>query len=84
MQLLSVLAQCLFRQQAATLACFGSAFWSSFVAQYEAAFQQQIQGSSVAELQARQDAARNMEQQAVSMGLAAPGGLRAGLVLCAV
>lgn len=73
MELLSALAQSLFRQQGPTLAAFGAAFWASFVAQYEAAFLQQIQGSSVAVLQARQDAARNMEQQAVSMGLAAPG-----------
>lgn len=74
MQLLSVLAQSLFRQQPATLAAFGAAFWAQFVGQYEAAFLQQIQGSSVAVLQARQAAARSMEQQAVSMGLAEPGG----------
>lgn len=73
MKLLSVLAQSLFRQQPATMSAFGAAFWGPLVQQYEAAFLQQIQGSSVAVLQARQDAARNMEQQAVSMGLAEPG-----------
>lgn len=73
MQLLSVLAQSLFRQQPATLSAFGAAFWAPLVGQYEAAFLQQIQGSSVAVLQARQEAARSMEQQAVSMGLAEPG-----------
>jgi hypothetical protein len=74
MQLLSVLAQSLFGQQPATLSAFGAAFWAPLVGQYDAAFLQQIQGSSVAVLQARQEAARSMEQQAVSMGLAEPGG----------
>lgn len=73
MQLLSVLAQSLFRQRPATLSAFGGVFWAPLVAQYEAAFLQQIQGSSVAVLQARQEAAHSMEQQAVSMGLAEPG-----------
>lgn len=73
MQLLSVLAQSLFRQRPSTLSAFGGVFWAPLVCQYEAAFLQQIQGSSVAVLQARQEAARSMEQQAVSMGLAEPG-----------
>jgi len=77
MQLLSVLAQSLFRQQPSTMAAFGAAFWAPFVAQYQAAFLHQIQGSSVAVLQARQEAASSMEQQAVSMGLAEPGELGA-------
>jgi hypothetical protein len=73
MALLSVLGQSLLRQQPAALAAFGAAFWAAFVASYEAAFLAHIQGSSVALLQARQAAARDMEQQAVSMGLAEPG-----------
>lgn len=81
MQLLSVLAHSLFRQRPATLSAFGGVFWAPLVAQYEAAFLQQIQGSSVAVLQARQEAARSMEQQAVSMGLAEPGGW-VGPTLC--
>jgi hypothetical protein len=74
MQLLSVLAQSLFRQQPAALAAFGAAFWQPFVGAYEAAFLQQIKGSDANTISARQQAAANMEQQAVSMGLAEPGG----------
>jgi hypothetical protein len=73
MQLLSVLAEALFRQRAATLAAFGKLFWRPFVDQYQAAFLQQVSGSNVAVLQARQEAALQMEKQAVSMGLAEPG-----------
>lgn len=72
MQLLGVLADALFRRRPTTLAAFGRAFWAGFVAQYEAAFLQQMAGSSVAALQARQEAARLMEQQAITMGLAEP------------
>jgi hypothetical protein len=77
MQLLSVLAQALFRQRPSTLREFGAAFWGPFVQQYQAAFLQQVQGSTVALLQARQEAARQMEQQAVAVGLAEPGELAA-------
>jgi hypothetical protein len=73
MQLLSVLAQALFRQRPSTLREFGASFWGAFVQQYQAAFLQQVQGSTVALLQARQEAARQMEQQAVAVGLAEPG-----------
>eukprot|EP00882_Tetradesmus_deserticola_P013335 GHRQ01014153.1.p4 GENE.GHRQ01014153.1~~GHRQ01014153.1.p4 ORF type:complete len:112 (-),score=57.94 GHRQ01014153.1:449-784(-) len=75
MQMLSVLAEALFRQRPSTLREFGAAFWGAFVQQYQAAFLQQVQGSSVALLQARQEAARQMEQQAVAIGLAEPGEL---------
>lgn len=74
MQLLSVLAQSLFRQQPAALAAFGAAFWQPFVGAYEAAFLEQIKGSDANTISARQQAAANMEQQAVSMGMAEPGG----------
>ncbi|KAF6266527.1 hypothetical protein COO60DRAFT_1654215 [Scenedesmus sp. NREL 46B-D3] len=73
MQMLSVLAQALFRQRPSTLREFGGAFWGAFVQQYQAAFLQQVRGSTVALLQARQEAARQMEQQAVAVGLAEPG-----------
>ncbi|WIA09183.1 hypothetical protein OEZ85_008594 [Tetradesmus obliquus] len=73
MQLLALLAQALFRQRPSTLREFGGCFWGGFVGQYQAAFLQQVQGSSVALLQARQEAARQMEQQAVAVGLAEPG-----------
>jgi hypothetical protein len=73
MQLLSTLAQALFRQRPSTLREFGTSFWGAFVQQYQAAFLQQVQGSTVALLQARQESARLMEQQAVAMGLAEPG-----------
>lgn len=76
MQLLDVLAQTLFRQRPATLAKFGKVFWGDFVAMYHTAFLHQVQGSSVAVLQARQDAAKQMEQQAVATGLAEPGGVK--------
>lgn len=72
-QLLSVLAQTLFRQRASTLAKFGKVFWAGFVQMYQEAFLQQVQGTSVAVLQARQEAAKQMEQQAVATGLAEPG-----------
>lgn len=80
MQLLSVLAQTLFRQRPSTLKAFGNVFWAVFVEQYQAAFLQQVQGSTVGMLQARQEAARQMEQQAVAMGLAEPGMIKEGLL----
>eukprot|EP00878_Enallax_costatus_P008594 GHUV01008985.1.p1 GENE.GHUV01008985.1~~GHUV01008985.1.p1 ORF type:complete len:754 (+),score=301.21 GHUV01008985.1:377-2638(+) len=73
MQLLAVLAEALFRQWPSTLAAFGEVFWSQFVQAYQAAFLQQVQGSSAAVLQERQAAAKQMEQQAVMTGLAQPG-----------
>jgi hypothetical protein len=55
------------------MAAFGHVFWPRFVAQYQDAFLQQASHCGAAVLHARQEAAREMERVASSLGLAPAG-----------